>query len=198
MLEIKDKAALIIVDVQNDFCPGGALAVPQGNEVVPILNRYIRIFEEKSAPVFATRDWHPQRHCSFKNQGGTWPPHCIQHTQGAAFHPELLLPKGCEIISKGDASDKDAYSGFQDTDLGRLLREKNIEQVFIGGLATDYCVKATVLDAIDAGFQTVLLSDAIRGVALRPGDCEKAIQHMEKAGATLIRLSDLSTSHEAL
>ncbi|MFQ5597844.1 MAG: bifunctional nicotinamidase/pyrazinamidase [Nitrospiria bacterium] len=182
---------LIIVDLQNDFCPGGALAVSEGDCIVPVINDYIARFQWASAPIFATRDWHPPKHISFNTQGGPWPPHCVQETKGAAFHPGLQLPKSAQVVSKGQDPDQDAYSGFQGTDLADRLRKRGIRRVFVCGLATDYCVKATVLDAVKEGFVVALLEDAIRGVNIDPKDSEKAIGGMKAAGATLVRFNEV-------
>jgi nicotinamidase/pyrazinamidase len=190
-VQVDAKSALIIVDVQNDFCPGGALPVPEGNLVVPVLNRYIRRFQDAGAPVVATRDWHPQTHCSFKEHGGIWPPHCIQESDGAAFHPELALPSDVLVISKANTPDTDAYSGFQGTELAWELRQRGVERVFVGGLATDYCVKSTVLDALREGFQAFFLADASRGVDVSPGDSRRAVEEMTAAGAVSVSLDDL-------
>ena len=186
----KDKDALIIVDVQKDFCTGGALPVPEGEKIVPVLNKYIEKFHEAGALIVATRDWHPPNHSSFKNHGGIWPPHCIQETPGAEFHPDLKLPKETKIISKATSADKEAYSGFDGTDLEKELKNAGIQRLFIGGLATDYCVKSTVLDALRLGFETVLLFDAIKGVDVNPGDSERAIREMLERGAKKGLLSD--------
>ena len=186
----KDKDALIIVDVQKDFCTGGALPVPEGEKIVPVLNKYIEKFHEAGALIVATRDWHPPNHSSFKNHGGIWPPHCIQETPGAEFHPDLKLPKETKIISKATSADKEAYSGFDGTDLEKELKNAGIQRLFIGGLATDYCVKSTVLDALRLGFETVLLFDAIKGVDVNPGDSERAIKEMLEKGAKKGLLSD--------
>ena len=175
--------ALIIVDVQNDFLPGGALAVPQGNEVVSELNRYAALFVKLGLPVFATRDWHPGHHCSFREQGGPWPAHCVAGTQGAQFARELTLPSDARIISKATTPDKDAYSGFEGTDLDARLRMRGIKRVFVGGLATDYCVLNTVKDASALGYEVVLLKDVIRAVELRPGDGRRAQEEMQRLGA---------------
>lgn len=180
---IDKKSVLIVVDVQRDFCPEGALPVPSGDEVIPILNRYMEKFEKVGAPIYATRDWHPPNHTSFKAQGGIWPPHCVQNTKGAEFHPDLVLPKRTEIISKATNPEREAYSGFDGTRLGEDLKRRGIKKVFVGGLATDYCVKSTVLDALKLGFETVLLEDAIRGVDVRAGDSERAIRKMVEKGA---------------
>ena len=176
--------ALVIVDVQNDFLPGGSLAVPGGDEVVPILNAAIAEFARQGLPIYATRDWHPADHCSFKNQGGPWPPHCVAGTPGAAFAPGLQLPAAAHIISKATTAGRDAYSGLAGTELDRLLREAGIARIVIGGLATDYCVLNTVRDARRAGYQVVLLLNAIRAVDLHPGDGDKAIAEMRQLGAS--------------
>jgi len=186
----KNKDALIIVDVQRDFCSGGALPVPEGDKIVPILNKYIEKFSKVGALIVVTRDWHPPNHVSFKNYGGPWPPHCIQGTSGADFHPDLKLPREAKIVSKATSADKEAYSGFDGTDLGKDLKNIGIQRVFIGGLATEYCVKSTVLDALSLGFEVVLLLDAIKGVDVNPGDSEKAIREMLEKGAKKALLSD--------
>ncbi len=191
-VKITKRDALIIVDVQKDFCPGGSLPVPKGDEVVRVLNEYIRMFKDVGAPIYATRDWHPPNHISFKKYGGLWPPHCIKGSSGAEFHPDLKLPKDTIIISKATESDKEAYSGFEGTELKDDLLDKKVKRVFIGGLATDYCVKSTVLDALRYGFKTFLLTDAIRGVDVRPGDSDRAIEEMIKKGAITITISDLT------
>src|SRR5262245_8497071 len=180
--------ALIIVDVQNDFCPGKALAVPAGDAVVPVLNAYARRFAERGTPIFASRDWHPAVTRHFKNYDGIWPVHCTQGTPGAAFHPELRLPEGTEVVSKKTDPAEDAYSAFQTTTahgeaLADALRRRDVRHLYISGLATDYCVKTTVLDALDRGFRATLLVDAARGVNLRPHDAELAIEAMVRAGA---------------
>jgi nicotinamidase-related amidase len=192
-MKVSSKTALIVVDVQNDFCPGGALPVSAGDSVVPVLNRYIDLFWRSNAPIFATRDWHPENHLSFKERGGPWPPHCVQGTKGAAFHPHLSLPKNVTIISKGTDPDREAYSGFQGTDLTDRLKQQKVGRVFVGGLATDYCVKNTVLDSLKAGFETVLLEDASRGVEVQPGDSERAIDEIKKAGASVTTLRQIES-----
>lgn len=190
-LHITDDSALIVVDVQNDFCPGGALPVPEGDKVVPVLNRYIHKFTERGLPVYFTRDWHPEGHVSFKAQGGIWPPHCIQGTEGARFHSGLFISSTAVIVSKGMSPRADAYSGFQGTDLHDQLKRRGIRRLFIGGLATDYCVKSTVLDALKKGFEAVLLSDGSKGVDVNPGDSERATEEMVKEGAIKITLRDI-------
>jgi nicotinamidase/pyrazinamidase len=192
-LKITDKDALIVVDVQNDFMPGGALPVPEGDKVVKPLNRYIEIFEKNGNPVFFTRDWHPEDHISFKGHGGIWPPHCVQNTEGAKFHPDLKLPLDNKfIISKGTSRDFDAYSGFQGTILDDLLKERGIRRVFVGGVATDYCVKNTVLGALNLGYQVFVLEDGIKGVDVNPGDSDKALNVMLLKGASLINIDDIN------
>ncbi len=184
--KIDKNSALIVVDVQKDFCPGGNLPVQHGDEIVPVLNKYIQKFEETGAYIYATRDWHPSNHVSFKSQSGPWPSHCVQNTEGAEFHKDLLLPIGTVIISKADSL-KETYSGFDETNLEEDLKRKNIRRVFVGGLATDYCVLNTVLDALRLGFETFLLTDAIKGVNVRPIDSEKAIKVMKSKGVHIIR-----------
>ena len=184
------KDALILVDVQNDFCPGGALPVKDGDQVVPVLNRYIDQFRRARLPILATRDWHPEKTTHFKSGGGPWPSHCIQGSKGAQFHPDLKLPADVLIVSAGMGADEDGYSGFLGIDdrgvkLVDLLRERGIERIFVGGLATDYCVKHTVLDGLKEGFKVVLLTDSTRGVNLKPGDSDRAIAEMLQAGAKL-------------
>ena len=189
--------ALIVVDVQNDFCPGGALPVPRGDEVIPALNDYIKIFQKTNARIFATRDWHPADHVSFKAQGGPWPPHCIQNTEGAQFHPDLKLPSGTAIVSKAMDPHNEAYSGFDGTELADTLKKQGVTRVFVGGLATDYCVKNTVIDARTIGFETVLLLDAVRGINAEPNDAAKAVDKMIESGADQGTLTDFPDPLEA-
>ena len=190
MVKITSYDALIVVDVQNDFLPGGALPVPEGNGVVEPLNRYIEFFVLKGQPVFATRDWHPENHISFKENGGLWPGHCVQWSEGAQYARGLKLPPDAFIINKGDRPELEAYSGFQGTLLNNLLKERGIKRVFIGGLATDYCVKNTVLGALNLGYVTFFLEDASRGVDVKPGDTERAIEEMLIRGAIKINLEN--------
>lgn len=181
--------ALVIVDAQNDFLPGGSLAVPAGDEIIPVLNEYIGRFTERSLPVVATRDWHPPGHCSFKAQGGPWPEHCVAGTAGAAFAPKLALPPSAIIVSKATTPEQDAYSGFSGTELATQLRAQGIKRLFIGGLATDYCVLNTVKDALSQDFKVELLLDAIRAVEVHAGDGQAAIDEMVHRGAEPIRLA---------
>ena len=189
--------ALVIVDVQNDFCPGGALAVNAGDEVVPVMNRYAERFARAGAAVFASRDWHPRQTKHFKEWGGVWPPHCVQGTRGAEFHAGLTLPPRTAIVSKGMDPDADAYSAFQaqtsdGTPFATALAVRGTRRLFIGGLATDYCVKATVLDARKHGFEAFVLEDASRAVDIAAGDGARAVDEMTAAGARPLRLTELA------
>ena len=190
-MRIDRDTALLVVDIQNDFCAGGALPVPEGDRVVPVINRYIDLFMDRGGHVFFTRDWHPRNHISFKERGGPWPPHCVQGTEGAAFHKDLKFPSGAPVISTADREDSEAYSGFSGTDLAARLRDLGVKTVLVGGLATDYCVKHTVFDAVKEGFETYFLQDASRGVEVSPGDTSKAVQEMKAAGAKQLELGDL-------
>lgn len=189
--------ALVIVDVQNDFCPGGALAVAAGDAVVPVLNRYAERFARAGAAIYASRDWHPERTRHFAAWGGAWPPHCVQGTRGAEFQPGLALPPTTEVVSKGMDPDADAYSAFQaQTPSGKpfpeALAARGVRRLFVGGLATDYCVKATVLDALRHGFETFVLEDASRAVDVTPGDGDRALDEMRQAGAQTLASSGLA------
>lgn len=184
--------ALILVDVQNDFCPGGSLAVPRGDDVVPVANQWIQRLREAGAPVAYTKDWHPPHHISFQARGGPWPPHCIQHTPGADLHAGLHLDRSASGFLKAFQPEQDAYSGFE----GRLngegpglaawLRERDIQNLVVMGLATDYCVKATALDGIREGFQVWLDPKGCRAVDVSPGDGDLAIRDMVQHGVRLI------------
>jgi nicotinamidase/pyrazinamidase len=180
------KKALIVVDVQNDFCPGGSLAVASGDAVVPPLNTLISEFLESGEPVFKTRDWHPAVTKHFAAYGGTWPIHCVQNTPGAEFHADLIDDPRITIISKGIDESADGYSGFDGTNLTQILREQGVEEVWVGGLATDYCVKHTVLDGLREGFAVKALADAMLPVNVEPGDGEQAIAEMRNAGAEIV------------
>lgn len=175
--------ALVLVDVQNDFLPGGALAVPHGDQILAPLNRCIEAFRAQRMPIFATRDWHPADHCSFLAQGGVWPSHCVAGMAGADFSPFLALPADVLTVSKAMEPDRDAYSGFQATGLDDLLRARGVERLAVGGLATDYCVLNTVLDGLKLGYRVLVLQDAVRAVDVTPGDGARALDAMAAAGA---------------
>ena len=179
------RQALIVVDVQNDFCPGGTLAVPHGDEVVAPLNKLIDEFLERGDPVYKSRDWHPPTTRHFAAYGGTWPVHCVQNTKGAEFHPALRNDPRIKVISKG-LGDTDCYSAFDETELGSELKKAGVEEVVVGGLATDYCVMNTVLGAIQRGYKVKAVEDAMRPVELQPGDGERAIEEMRAAGAEIV------------
>lgn len=172
--------ALVVVDVQRDFCPGGSLPIPEGDAVIPVLNGWIARASDAGVPVFASRDWHPQGHPSFRGEGGEWPVHCVQDTEGAAFHPDLLLPANATVVTKGDRRDRDQYSAFDGTALADDLHRLGIRRVWIGGLAEDVCVKATALDAAKHGFEVHLVPGGSRPVTREGGEAARA--EMEKAG----------------
>lgn len=173
--------ALIIVDVQRDFCPGGALAVPDGDAVVEPINALAA-----SAPfVVATRDWHPTAHSSFAPQGGPWPVHCVAESPGAQLHPGIDLAEVDLVVDKGEAIDSDGYSAFEDTALEQLLRARGVDKVHVTGLALDYCVKATALDAERAGFEVVVHRGATRAVESTEGDGARAVGELEAAGVAV-------------
>ena len=191
-MELNSGDGLLVVDVQNDFLPGGALGVQRGDEVVPVLNRYMAAFRARGLPIFASRDWHPAKHCSFREQGGVWPVHCVVGTNGAEFHPDLHLAPSTIVISKATDPKKDAYSAFEGTALDEHLRKTGVRRLFIGGLATDYCVLNTVRDAIKRGYPVCLLMDGIRAVNLKPDDGRKAEEEMIRLEAVPIRLENLA------
>lgn len=180
--------ALLIVDVQRDFCGGGALEVPGGDAVVPQLNALLERLVPRGVPVYASRDWHPRETTHFRTHGGPWPPHCVAGSRGAEFHPDLRLPASTTIVTKGDRPGEDGYSAFD----GRVghgrrladdLRSRGITRLLVGGLATDYCVRASVLDARAAGFEVTVIEDGIAAVARQPGDAARARSDMQAAGA---------------
>ena len=186
------KPALLVVDVQRDFCPGGALPASGGDRILPALNRYLAEARACDMPIYASRDWHPEVTSHFKAYGGVWPPHCIQGSAGAQFHPDLKLPADAVVISKGDDPDRPGYSAFD----GRTphdkaflddLRDRQIDGLYVTGIATEYCVRETVLDALRAGLRVRVLPEAIAGIDVQPGDADRAVEEMSKAGAEIAR-----------
>lgn len=175
--------AILLVDVQNDFCPGGALPVPDGDAVAPVLNGWIARARKTGAVIVASQDWHPAGHVSFKERGGPWPPHCVQGQPGAELYVKLKLPKTAAIVQKGTDRDKDAYSAFDGTGLANKLRAAGVRRLWVGGLALDYCVRATVLDALREGFEAHVLLDGTRAVNVQPGDGDRALEELRQAGA---------------
>jgi len=184
-MELGPGDALVITDVQRDFCPGGALAVPHGDEVIPELNKWISEAVLRNIPIFATRDWHPPDHISFMHRGGIWPIHCVKGSRGAEFHPDLNLPEAAIIISKATGPDTDSYSAFGDTHLSDRLRAAGGKPVWIGGLALDYCVKETALDAQRLGLEAHVIIDGSRAVNVHEGDAAAAVAQMKAAGVVL-------------
>ncbi len=189
------RSALLVVDVQNDFCTGGALAVPRGDRVVDPINRLLAAYAAAHAPIFASRDWHPVESSHFSGRGGHWPVHCVADTAGAAFHPRLRLPAATAVVSKGQAPDSDGYSAFDGSlpageTLAVALDERNVGQLTVCGLATDYCVRASVLDARARGLDVWVVQDAIAAVNLQAGDEAAALDEMLAAGAKLVTLDD--------
>jgi nicotinamidase/pyrazinamidase len=193
---MNEKAALLIVDVQNDFCPGGALQILGGDRVIEPINRAVQQFVAARLPILASRDWHPPVTRHFRDFGGPWPVHCVQDTLGAAFHPALRLPEGTVVISKGLGPELAGYSAFEGvTDDGRalaeLLYELTVRRLYVCGLATDYCVLCTTREALRRGFEVTVLTDAVAGVDLIPGESANALEDMEKAGALLTTVESL-------
>ena len=193
--------ALLIVDVQNDFCPGGALAVPDGDRVVPVLNDYAQRFANDGHRVFASRDWHPQVTRHFKEQGGPWPPHCVAGSHGAAFHPQLKLPPDASVLTKGTDPEDDGYSAFEAADakgqnLSDVLKKDDVASLYVGGLATEYCVRASVMDGLKTGLDVVVLLDAVRGIDVNDGDVARALDEMIRAGARTATLATIDQELE--
>lgn len=193
---MEERAVLMVVDMQVDFCPGGSLAVSEGDAIIPVINRYIELFHERGIPVFATRDWHPPVTSHFKQYGGLWPPHCVQGSEGARFHPMLKLPDDVTVVSKGMDPRKDDYSSFQASlesglPLNEQLKKSGVNHIYICGLATDYCVRYTSLDALRDGFEVTVLTDAVKGVDLEPGDSARALEEIAKAGAEMAELAGI-------
>jgi len=196
-------SALLIIDLQNDFCPGGALPVPEGGRVVAPLNRAAELFAAAKLPVVASRDWHPAVTSHFSAYGGIWPGHCIQGSRGAEFHPQLQLPPGYFLVSKGLETDTDSYSAFDGRladgrSLQELLAGLRVVKIYVGGLATDYCVKESVLAALGTGLKVVVLEDAIAGVDVTAGDSLRAIDEMKAAGAVFCTVSALAENSDSI
>jgi len=190
-ITLRQGDALIVVDVQSDFLPGGALAVPEGDAVIAPLNNAIANFAAKGLPIFFSRDWHPPDHCSFSCRGGPWPPHCVQGSPGAAFAPGLHVPPPATVIAKGTDPQREEYSAIAGRNeeghtLGELLQQGGIRRVFVGGLATEYCVLNTVRDLASLGVALFVLADAVRAVELKLGDGAAALQGMASLGAAMI------------
>ena len=175
--------AVIVVDIQNDFCPGGALPVPEGDRVIPVINRWIDQAERVGATIVLTRDWHPANHCSFETEGGPWPVHCVQRTPGAEYHPDLRTPQSAIYVDKATDPARENFSDFTGTALGEQLRRKGVQRLFVGGLALEYCVRATVLEGLTEGFEVHLLLPATRSV--KEGDGQRAVDEMRAAGAVI-------------
>jgi nicotinamidase/pyrazinamidase len=194
--ELED-AALVLVDIQNDLCPGGALAVAQGDLIVEVVNRLMRVFPL----VISTQDWHPANHISFKEQGGPWPPHCVQGTRGAELHLALETETVAHYFRKASSPDKDAYSEFEGVDengrtLDETLKSRNVKRIYVAGLATDYCVLATVLDGLMNGYEVFAITDAMRAVNVNPDDGRKALEEMARKGARLVSSNEILKGSE--
>jgi nicotinamidase/pyrazinamidase len=190
-IHLEEGDALLVIDLQYDFLPGGALGVNAGHEVIAPINHLIELFAAQGLPIYASRDWHPQDHCSFAAQGGPWPPHCVAESRGAEFAAELALPDDAVVISKADTAGVDAYSAFSGTTLSAQLRERGITRVTVCGLATDYCVLNTVTDALEEGFGTLIVPEAMRAVDVKPGDGSRAMDRMVARGAVPVRLGEV-------
>ena len=198
LYHLTEADALIVTDIQIDFLPGGALPVPESNEIIPVINNYIKRFKTAQAQIIASRDWHPEDHISFKAQGGLWPPHCIQDTPGAKFSPDLKLPPNSLIISKATQPNHEAYSAFDHTNLTDELYKCKVKRLFVSGLATDYCVLNTVLDGCRLGFETIVLMDATLGINAKTRDVDHAVESMRKNGAKLATESDFPDAPDTL
>lgn len=195
---INEFDALLVTDMQKDFLPGGALPVENGDLIIPVINNYIKRFVAAKAHIIASRDWHPENHISFKGRGGPWPAHCVQQTEGAEFNPKMRFPSGTIIISKATDPEKEAYSVFDETNFDQELRMLNIKRLFIGGIATDYCVLNTVIDARKLDYEAVVLTDATLGINVNKGDVERAFELMFKMGAQQANSSDFPDSVDSL
>ncbi len=191
-MKITSTDALIIIDVQKDFCPGGALAVEDGDAIIPVINKMSPLFKH----VIVSRDWHPANHCSFGNPpafcDGSWPAHCVGGSPGAEFHEDLHIPDDALRVSKATTPEREAYSDFQETGLADDLRHRGVTRAFVCGLATDYCVKSTALDAVAEGFEVIFLEDACKGVDAPPGSVQLALKEMTEAGVIFCSSVDLT------
>jgi nicotinamidase/pyrazinamidase len=192
---VRDSRALIVVDVQRDFCPGGALPAQGCDRILPAINTYVAEARALGMPIYASRDWHPAETTHFKPYGGPWPPHCVQDSPGAAFHPRLALPPKTIVVSKGEDPQHPGYSAFDGhtQDGERLLtdlRRRGVHQLYVSGLTTEYCVKQTTLDALRADLRVVVLTDAIAGIDAQPGDADRALADMARAGADFATVID--------
>ena len=196
-ITLSNSDALLITDMQIDFLPGGALPIANADELIPVINSYIKRFE-KTAHVIASRDWHPANHMSFKEQGGPWPSHCVQNTAGAKFRPDLKLPDETLVISKATDLTREAYSVFDGTSLDEELRKLGVKRLFVAGVATDYCVVNTVLDARKFGLETVVLMDATLGIDVEPGDVDRAVAVIVKSGAQMATTVDFQNPEDKL
>lgn len=183
--------ALLVVDMQNDFIEGGSLSVPGSLAIIEPVKNLLRLFEAAGLPIFASRDYHPADHVSFRAQGGPWPPHCIAGTSGAKWHPDIPMPATTTVVSKATTAEKEAYSALDTTGLADLLHHQGVKRVFLCGLATDYCVLASGIDLLTAGYQVMLITDAVKAVDVAAGDGDRAIASLVEAGAKTITTSDL-------
>jgi len=188
-INLDKQCGLIVVDMQEDFMDGGPLGIPGARDLIEPINRVVSLFDKKGLAIFFTRDWHPSNHCSFKDYGGKWPVHCVSDTKGASFASGLLLPQRYQVISKATDAAEDAYSGFKGTDLGKLISNMDVKKVFLVGVATEYCVFETALDAIGLGLETFIIGDCISGV--EEGKAQEALHSLEEAGAFIIKSSDI-------
>ncbi|SMO40622.1 nicotinamidase/pyrazinamidase [Balnearium lithotrophicum] len=189
MVSLTDRDALIVVDMQNDFMPWGSLPVPEADKIIPKVNKYIKLFFERGLPIFATRDWHPENHISFKVNGGKWPVHCVQWSRGADFAEGLEIPPETFIVNKGDRPELEAYSGFQGTVLNELLKERGIKRLFVCGVATEFCVKNTCIGGINLGYTVFLLNDAVKGIGEESS--QRAVEELLRGGCIVLEKRDL-------
>ncbi|NWG74125.1 MAG: isochorismatase family protein, partial [Rubrivivax sp.] len=183
--------ALLVVDLQHDFLPGGALGVAHGDATIAPINRLIELFTSRGLPVFASRDWHPRDHCSFRERGGPWPVHCVAGSHGAAFTDAVHWPADVTVVSKATERDREAYSALDGTGLREHLQARGVRRVFVAGLATDYCVRATAADALALGLEVVVVRDAVAAVDVQPGDGERALADIRSRGGVVVDSGDL-------